>query len=225
MAAKKSFDYSKWDNIELSDDESDLHPNIDKESWFRMKHRTRVEREAKEDEEIKALAKQNEADEARLSIIRARLANLKSGTPDEDAEFEDMDALQGEADELQSNIDRRKNREHEFLSRRAWNIDNICKVTEERSVVNDHASKSLRAEDFAPTGVTENNLASKSSPPPAATTSSTASLPTPPTDKPKATSTSSSAASPAAATPPLPPSSATTVAVPRAMAGPVERMF
>lgn len=55
----KPFDYSKWDNIEvrqsttllvsamhfiyldvrvqLSDDESDLHPNIDKESWFRMK--------------------------------------------------------------------------------------------------------------------------------------------------------------------------------------------
>lgn len=26
----RSFDYSKWDNIELSDDESDLHPNIDK---------------------------------------------------------------------------------------------------------------------------------------------------------------------------------------------------
>ena len=42
------FNYSKWDNIELSDDESDLHPNIDKDSWFRMKHRTRIEREAKE---------------------------------------------------------------------------------------------------------------------------------------------------------------------------------
>ena len=26
------FDYSKWDHIELSDDEEDLHPNIDKES-------------------------------------------------------------------------------------------------------------------------------------------------------------------------------------------------
>lgn len=25
-----SFNYKKWDNIELSDDESDLHPNIDK---------------------------------------------------------------------------------------------------------------------------------------------------------------------------------------------------
>ena len=41
----KPFDYSKWDNIELSDDESDCHPNIEKESWFRMKHRSRVERE------------------------------------------------------------------------------------------------------------------------------------------------------------------------------------
>ena len=35
--------------LELSDDESDLHPNIDKESWFRMKHRARLEREEKED--------------------------------------------------------------------------------------------------------------------------------------------------------------------------------
>ena len=45
---ERSFDYSKWDNIELSDDESDLHPNIDKDSWFRMKHRSRLEREERE---------------------------------------------------------------------------------------------------------------------------------------------------------------------------------
>jgi hypothetical protein len=47
----KPFDYSKWDNIELSDDEDDVHPNIDKESWFRMKHRSRVEREENEDKD------------------------------------------------------------------------------------------------------------------------------------------------------------------------------
>ena len=28
-----SFNYSKWDNIELSDDESDCHPNIEKVRW------------------------------------------------------------------------------------------------------------------------------------------------------------------------------------------------
>lgn len=47
------FDYSKWDNIELSDDEDDVHPNIDKDSWFRHKHRDRVENE--EDAEKKRI--------------------------------------------------------------------------------------------------------------------------------------------------------------------------
>ena len=47
----KPFDYSKWDKIELSDDEDDVHPNIDKESWFRMKHRSRVEREENEEKD------------------------------------------------------------------------------------------------------------------------------------------------------------------------------
>jgi hypothetical protein len=47
----KPFDYSKWDKIELSDDEEDVHPNIDRESWFRMKHRSRVEREDHEEKD------------------------------------------------------------------------------------------------------------------------------------------------------------------------------
>lgn len=51
----KPFDYSKWDNIELSDDEDDVHPNIDKESWFRMKHRSRVEREEQEEADKKRI--------------------------------------------------------------------------------------------------------------------------------------------------------------------------
>jgi Cdc37 N terminal kinase binding len=51
----KPFDYSKWDKIELSDDEDDVHPNIDKESWFRMKHRSRVEREENEAKDRKKI--------------------------------------------------------------------------------------------------------------------------------------------------------------------------
>ena len=82
------FNYSKWDNIELSDDEDDLHPNIDKESWFRMKHRSRIEREEREDEEMKQIAKIDAEDNARLAILVARLKALESGADDEDAEFE-----------------------------------------------------------------------------------------------------------------------------------------
>ena len=57
----KPFDYSKWDKIELSDDEDDVHPNIDRESWFRMKHRSRVEREENEEKD-KAKIKQEVSD-------------------------------------------------------------------------------------------------------------------------------------------------------------------
>ena len=54
----KPFDYSKWDKIELSDDEEDVHPNIDRESWFRMKHRSRVEREDHEDKDKKRITEE-----------------------------------------------------------------------------------------------------------------------------------------------------------------------
>ena len=54
----KPFDYSKWDKIELSDDEDDVHPNIDKESWFRLKHRSRVEREDNEEKDKKQIMAQ-----------------------------------------------------------------------------------------------------------------------------------------------------------------------
>ena len=98
------FNYSKWDNIELSDDESDLHPNIDKESWFRMKHRSRLEREDREDKEKTEIAKLRSEFTSRLKIINARLKAIENGTAGEDAEFEDVDALKSEAAEIESNF-------------------------------------------------------------------------------------------------------------------------
>jgi len=44
MASSLTDKYKKWDNLELSDDEDDVHPNIDKQSWFRWKHQARVDR-------------------------------------------------------------------------------------------------------------------------------------------------------------------------------------
>ncbi|VDM37872.1 unnamed protein product [Toxocara canis] len=38
-------DYSKWKNIEVSDDEDDTHPNIDTPSLFRWRHQARMEQE------------------------------------------------------------------------------------------------------------------------------------------------------------------------------------
>ena len=41
------------------------------------------------------------------------------------------------------------------MDKRSWNIDNICKVKDEKSIVNKMESASLKAEDFKPTGQTE----------------------------------------------------------------------
>lgn len=154
------FDYSKWDNIELSDDEDDLHPNIDKESWFRLKHRTRLEREEKEDNEVKEYSKMDTEDGARRKVLQSRIKKLESNDgDDEDAEFEDIDALKGELAEIEEKMSSRGKRVDEINERRKWNIDNICKVSEERTIVTEKvAPSSLKAEDFKPTGQTENAM-------------------------------------------------------------------
>jgi cell division cycle protein 37 len=152
--ASRAFNYSKWDNIELSDDESDLHPNIDKESWFRLKHRTRLEREAKEDEEVKKLESQNSDDRNRLLILKSRLGQIMN-TQDKDEIEDDIDAVQGEINEIEKAISGRNKYISDVQERRKWNIDNICKVSEEKTIIGNTVTSSLRASDFKPTGATE----------------------------------------------------------------------
>jgi cell division cycle protein 37 len=141
----KSFNYSKWDNIELSDDESDLHPNIDKDSWFRLKHRTRLEREEREDVEVREYTAKNTEDQARIQLIQAQLRGVASGEGD-DAEFVDSEALEIELAELKGLVTGRLHRIEEIHEKRKWNIDNICKVKEEKTIVNKTSSVPLKAE-------------------------------------------------------------------------------
>ena len=45
----RGFDYSKWDRLEVSDDEKDAHPNIDSSLMIRIKREQRARREAEEE--------------------------------------------------------------------------------------------------------------------------------------------------------------------------------
>ncbi len=51
-------DYSKWKNIEVSDDEDDTHPNIDTPSLFRWRHQARLERMSQAEQEKAELERQ-----------------------------------------------------------------------------------------------------------------------------------------------------------------------
>jgi len=53
----KPFDYSKWDRLEISDDEKDAHPNIDSSLMIRIKREQRARREAEEQMKIAQLRK------------------------------------------------------------------------------------------------------------------------------------------------------------------------
>lgn len=68
-----------------------------------------VEREEKEAEEIKVLEKQSKHDQARLNVVNARIKGIGGGGG-EDAEYEDVDALEGEAAELSGQISKRDKR-------------------------------------------------------------------------------------------------------------------
>ncbi len=112
---------SKWDNIELSDDESDCHPNIDKESWFRLKHRTRVEREEKEAEDQRRLESENSIGLKRVLELKEKLKAIRATQQGVEIEGEDEDAIGAEITSLEKNINERTKR-LEFLEKhKKWN--------------------------------------------------------------------------------------------------------
>ncbi|KAH8051299.1 hypothetical protein JL720_15168 [Aureococcus anophagefferens] len=132
-----AFDYSKWDNIEISDDEADCHPNIDKASWFRMKHRSRVEREDTEAADRKSMEAENRADGERESEILRILAEIKAGG--EAAEYEDEEALSGELVEVRTRQGAAD--KIDFMEKnKKWNVDNMGTVTHNKTIISGKGS-------------------------------------------------------------------------------------
>lgn len=136
----KPFDYSKWDNIELSDDEDDVHPNIDRESWFRMKHRSRVEREEREEADKKKIKAEMENANLRIMELTKTLESMEAGE-DSDDELEDKDGLEAELDALKSANKARQEKLDTYEKNKKWNVDNMCHVVEERTIVNPRAAE------------------------------------------------------------------------------------
>lgn len=58
------FDYSKWDRLEISDDEDTFHPNLDKGLNIRVNRITRDRKEDEINDEVKRLTDQGELEKA-----------------------------------------------------------------------------------------------------------------------------------------------------------------
>ncbi|CAG0886055.1 unnamed protein product [Cyprideis torosa] len=116
-------DYSKWKDIEVSDDEDDTHPNIDTPSLFRWRHQARIERMQEMEKKRKTV---NDA----LAEVQKKIADL--GTEESNERTVKLNDLKKEEAEWM-----KKKQELDHEEKLApWNVDTISKPGFDKSRVN-----------------------------------------------------------------------------------------
>lgn len=140
----RRLDYSKWDHIEVSDDEDDTHPNIDTPSLFRWRHQARVERmetQKKEKDELESKAKQHK------QKVKQLTQKLKETTTTTEPEAK---KLQVEIEELKKQEEEYKKKEEEISKKERltpWNVDTLSKDGFEKTIINKPLEKEDLSED------------------------------------------------------------------------------
>lgn len=110
-------DYSKWNNIEISDDEDDTHPNIDKHSLFKWRHEARVQRMKEFDEKKKRISASIELTKKELDQTRAKLDTTK-----------EKEKISKAVNELESKLKKLQKDEEDLKKEERlmpWNVDTI----------------------------------------------------------------------------------------------------
>uniref|UniRef100_A0A0K8WJQ0 Hsp90 co-chaperone Cdc37 n=1 Tax=Bactrocera latifrons TaxID=174628 RepID=A0A0K8WJQ0_BACLA len=125
-------DYSKWKNIEISDDEDDTHPNIDTPSLFRWRHQARVERMAEMEREKDEFKKKKQSYQARLMDVKERIQKKEGDAAELKKELE---KIEKEGKEIDRQEDELINKE----KKAPWNVDTISKPGFEKTVLNKQA--------------------------------------------------------------------------------------
>ncbi|KAF0313815.1 Hsp90 co-chaperone Cdc37 [Amphibalanus amphitrite] len=126
-------DYSKWKDIEVSDDEDDTHPNIDTPSLFKWRHEARVQRTKEHEEEKQKLASQKNQYVKQLEDARAKVQKAeKEGSPN-------LDSLKKSLAEIESKTENIKKEWAEFEKKEKlmpWNVDTISSDGFSKTVIN-----------------------------------------------------------------------------------------
>lgn len=136
-------DYSKWKNIEVSDDEDDTHPNIDTPSLFRWRHQARLERMSQAEQEKAELEKQKKEIEEKQNLIKAKLKEAEAG------KLEDIQTLKIQDEELKKQEEEYRRKEEELLKKERltpWNVDTISHDKFAKTIINKEVPKKSDAE-------------------------------------------------------------------------------
>ncbi|XP_059154365.1 hsp90 co-chaperone Cdc37-like [Physella acuta] len=128
-----TINYSKWDHIEISDDEDDTHPNIDTPSLFRWRHQARVER-------MEEQKKKKEKFEQDKQSYQQRIAEMKRKVKEaEESASTEFQKLKIELSELEKQEEEYRKKEEELKKEEKLtplNIDTICKEAKSKTLIN-----------------------------------------------------------------------------------------
>lgn len=143
-----TIDYSVWDHIEVSDDEDDIHPNIDTPSLFRWRHQARVDRMEVFLQKGEELQKGLVESRRRLAEAQRRVQELSSAsTPETRAQLtsaqEEEKQLRREERSWEKKVEEHRREEKKM----PWNVDTLSKEGFSKSVVNVKPEKEEETEE------------------------------------------------------------------------------
>lgn len=126
-------DYSKWKDIEISDDEDDTHPNIDTPSLFRWRHQARLERMAEFEHEKDELKKKQDEHKQKIQEMKSKIKYAESSTEFNMADLKkQLTDLEGEEAKLKKQEEELKKKEKLM----PWNVDTISHDGFTKTVIN-----------------------------------------------------------------------------------------
>ncbi|XP_033741431.1 hsp90 co-chaperone Cdc37-like [Pecten maximus] len=126
--------YSKWDHIEISDDEDDTHPNIDTGSLFRWRHQARVERMEEQKKEKDAVEKGLTQQQKKVEELKTKI----KAAEEKDA-ADQLSKLKIDLKDLEEQEKKFKEKEEELKKKEKLtplNIDTICHDGKSKTVIN-----------------------------------------------------------------------------------------
>jgi len=124
-------DYSKWKDIEVSDDEDDTHPNIDTPSLFKWRHEARVQRM----EELEN--KKQEAQQLKKKAVdELKMLKEKAKATDDSSELESIKKSIKEIEDMAKEAKKKTEEVDKEERLRPWNVDTISKAGFSKTTIN-----------------------------------------------------------------------------------------
>lgn len=118
-------DYSKWKNIEISDDEDDTHPNIDTGSLFRWRHKARVEKMQEQQRTMQKLTQEERE-------LEQKLAQLSVDVDDQDHDQQQAEQLRDQLKHVQEELAQME----KIQKKQPWNVDTLSQDGWSQTVLN-----------------------------------------------------------------------------------------